>query len=68
MPERILLVEDDARLAEMLSEYLGEAGFHVGIASDGQAAIEQLGGIDYDAVVLDLMLPDMDGLDVCRHL
>jgi len=68
MPERILLVEDDARLAEMLSEYLGEAGYRVHVAGDGQAAIEQFGRIDCDAVVLDLMLPDMDGLDVCRHL
>jgi len=68
MAERILLVEDDARLAEMLCEYLGEAGFRVRVAGNGQAAIDQLGGIDYDAVVLDLMLPDMDGLDVCRQL
>jgi DNA-binding response OmpR family regulator len=68
MAERILLVEDDARLAEMLSEYLGGAGFRVDTASLGAGAIERLTSAAYDAVVLDLMLPDMDGLDVCRQL
>lgn len=68
MAERILLVEDDARLAEMLCEYLGEAGFRVVHAALGAAAIERLAEAPYDAVVLDLMLPDMDGLDVCRQL
>jgi DNA-binding response OmpR family regulator len=68
MVERILLVEDDARLAEMLSEYLGQAGFSVGVAPLGTMALERLSAADYDAVVLDLMLPDMDGLEVCRQL
>jgi DNA-binding response OmpR family regulator len=68
MAERILLVEDDPRLAEMLSEYLGQAGFLITIAPLGTSALEQLSGAAYDAVVLDLMLPDMDGLDVCRQI
>jgi DNA-binding response OmpR family regulator len=68
MIERILLVEDDTRLAEMLAEYLGEAGFRVAIAARGTQALEQLASTDYDAVVLDLGLPDMDGLDICRKL
>jgi len=68
MAERILLVEDDTRLAEMLSEYLGEAGFRVAVATCGSTAMEQLASTDYAAVVLDLTLPDMDGLDVCRQL
>src|SRR5438105_329890 len=68
MVERILLVEDDPRLAEMLSEYLGQAGFIVTVAPLGATALERLTGADYDAVVLDLMLPDMDGLDICRQL
>ena len=67
MAERILLVEDDIRLAEMISEYLGEAGFVVGIVGNGAAALEQLASSSSDAVVLDLTLPDMDGLDVCRQ-
>ena len=68
MVERILLVEDDPRLADMLLEYLGQAGFNLTLASLGAAALEKLGTATYDAVILDLMLPDMDGLDVCRQL
>jgi two-component system phosphate regulon response regulator OmpR len=68
MSERVLLVEDDPRLAEMLSEYLGQAGFSISLATFGAAALRQLADSPYDAVVLDLMLPDMDGLDVCRHI
>jgi two-component system, OmpR family, phosphate regulon response regulator OmpR len=66
--ERILLVEDDSRLADMLCEYLGQAGFVVTVASLGAAALERLSEGSYEAIVLDLMLPDMDGLDVCRRL
>src|SRR5580658_9429359 len=68
MVERILLVEDDPRLADMLSEYLGEAGFRVTVAQLGLTALEHLTRAEFDAVVLDLMLPDMDGLDVCRQV
>lgn len=68
MSERVLLVEDDPRLAEMLSEYLGQAGFRISLATLGAAALRQLAESSYDAVVLDLMLPDMDGLDVCRQI
>jgi two-component system phosphate regulon response regulator OmpR len=68
MVERILLVEDDPRLAEMLSEYLGEAGYRITVAALGAAALQYLAGGGYDAVVLDLMLPDMDGLEVCRQV
>jgi two-component system phosphate regulon response regulator OmpR len=68
MVERILIVEDDSRLADMLLEYLGQAGFGVTVAPLGATALEKLSNADYDAVVLDLMLPDMDGLNVCRQL
>ena len=68
MSERVLVVEDDPRLAEMLSEYLGQAGFRIDLAMLGAAALRQLADSPYDAVVLDLMLPDMDGLDVCRQI
>ena len=68
MTERILLVEDDTRLAEMLSEYLGGAGFRVVIAATGGGAMQMLAASEYAAVVLDLTLPDMDGLDICRQL
>ncbi len=66
--ERVLVIEDDPRLAEMLSEYLGQAGFRVTVAASGTAGLAELAGGEFDGVVLDLMLPDMDGLDVCRQL
>jgi DNA-binding response OmpR family regulator len=65
---RVLLIEDDRRLAEMVSRYLGEAGFAVSGAGDGATALARVGAEPYDALVLDLMLPDMDGLEVCRRL
>lgn len=66
--DRILLVEDDPRLGDMLTEYLGQSGFRVTHAATGRAAMEHIAGAGIDAVILDLMLPDMDGLDVCRQL
>jgi len=66
--ERILLIDDDSRLAAMVSEYLGEAGYRVTTAASGTNGLEQLGKEPYDALVLDLSLPDMDGLEVCRRL
>ncbi len=68
MTPRILLIDDDRRLAEMVSEYLGEAGFRVVVADDGRTGLERLTREPYDALILDLMLPDMEGLEVCRRL
>jgi DNA-binding response OmpR family regulator len=68
MSHRILLIEDDARLAGMVADYLGEAGFRVTAAPSGIEAQRLLKREGFDAVILDLMLPDMDGLDLCRHI
>ena len=68
MAPRILLIEDDERLAEMVSEYLGEAGVRVAVVGEGRAGLTRLTREPFDALVLDLMLPDMDGLEVCRQL
>ena len=68
MAPHILIVDDDPRLAALVSEYLGEAGFRVSVAPDGRNALERLAHDPYDAVILDLMLPDIDGLEVCRRL
>jgi len=68
MAERILMIDDDARLAGMVSDYLGGAGFRLtvaGTAREGEALLKRE---PFDAVILDLMLPDSDGLDVCRRL
>jgi two-component system phosphate regulon response regulator OmpR len=65
---RILLIDDDARLAALVSEYLGEAGYRVAVAASGAAGLERLRREVFDATILDLMLPDMDGLEVCRQL
>jgi len=52
----------------MVAEYLGEAGFEISVVNEGRAGLERLTREIYDALVLDLMLPDMDGLEVCRQL
>jgi two-component system, OmpR family, phosphate regulon response regulator OmpR len=64
----ILLIEDDPRLAGMVSQYLGEAGFRVSVVGEGREGLARLTREPYDALILDLMLPDMDGLEVCRQL
>jgi len=68
MTPRLLLVDDDTRLASMVSEYLGRAGFEVETAGSLAAGREFLAANHYDALVLDLMLPDGDGLELCREL
>jgi DNA-binding response OmpR family regulator len=68
VPQRILLIEDDSRLAAMVSEYLGGAGYRVSAAASGGAGMRLLEREPYDALVLDLSLPDIDGLEVCRRL
>ncbi len=68
MAARILLIEDDARLAGMLREYLSGAGFRVAVEGRGEAGIDRLRREPFDALVLDLMLPDIDGLEVCRQV
>ncbi len=68
MSKRLLLIEDDARLAGMVRDYLGESGFQVTIAGTGNAGLALQKQHGFDAIILDLMLPDGDGLDVCRTL
>jgi two-component system, OmpR family, phosphate regulon response regulator OmpR len=62
------LIEDDPRLAKMVAAYLGEAGFRISHAPTGVAGIALAGREAFDVLILDLMLPDMDGLDVCRRI
>ena len=66
--DRLLLVDDDQRLTGMLCDYLSGAGFRVDRAGSGRAGLEAAGAADYSAVILDIMLPDIDGFEVCRQL
>ena len=68
MAERILMIDDDARLAGMVLDYLGGAGFRLTIAGTAREGEALLKRESFDAVILDLMLPDADGLDLCRRL
>ena len=65
---RLLLVEDDDKLARAVARGLRGEGYAVDLAVDGDAALVQAAVYDYDAVVLDVMLPGRSGLDVCRTL
>jgi len=65
---RILLVEDEPRAAEVLARGLREQSYAVDLASDGDAAVFQAAIVEYDAVVLDVMLPLKDGIAVCRTI
>lgn len=62
----ILVVDDDPKIVRLLRSYLEQAGFGVEIAADGESALYQIRGLRPDLVVLDLMLPGRDGLDVTR--
>jgi DNA-binding response OmpR family regulator len=68
VPRRILVVDDDPTVAEVVSGYLQRAGYAVDRAGDGRAALDQATTRPPDLVVLDLMLPEIDGLEVCRRL
>ena len=68
MTDRILLIEDDPELAEMVKSYLGDAGFSVSVAGRGETGIAMNAREPFDSIILDLMLPDMDGLEVCRRI
>jgi DNA-binding response OmpR family regulator len=68
VPHRVLLVEDEPDVATPLVQMLEREGYVVDQASTGRDAISAVGRRDHDVVVLDLGLPDMDGLDVCRKL
>ena len=65
---KLLVVEDNRAIADMIAAHLRERHFMVDTVSTGEAALQAVSATAYDAVVLDLGLPDMDGLEVLRHL
>ena len=68
MDARILLVEDDPSIREITALGLRNAGFQVDVAADGRAGLDRFGVAPYDLVLLDVMLPRLDGLEVCRAI
>lgn len=68
MPVRVLLVEDDPRIASFLRRGLVGEGYGVDVAGDGRAGFERARAEAFDLVILDRMLPGMDGLEICRRL
>ena len=68
MTQQLLMIEDDARLAAMVGEYLRQSGYAFSHAGDGASGLAALQASAPDLVILDLMLPDMDGLEVCRRI
>ena len=66
--QHILVVDDDPTISDVVARYLRGDGFDVAVALDGQAALDQANETYPDLVVLDLMLPKVDGLEVCRRL
>jgi DNA-binding response OmpR family regulator len=68
MPDLVLMIEDDARLGAMVVDYLGRNGYAVIHELTAGAGLAQLQREPFDLVILDLMLPDADGLEVCRQI
>ncbi len=68
MASRVLLIDDDARLPELLASYLGQNGVSLTAAPDGLRGLQALEQGAFDAVLLDVMMPGMDGLEVCRRI
>src|SRR5260370_8963929 len=66
MTERILIVEDEADAAELIAHHLQKAGFSVDVETDGLSALSAIKNNPPALIVLDLMLPQMSGLDLCR--
>lgn len=65
---RILVVEDDPELARLIHDGLERAGHGVDVAATGESALDDVEDAEYDAIVLDVMLPGIDGFEVCRRL
>ena len=65
---RILIVEDEMTIAELEKDYLELSGFQVEIETNGEEGLRKVLEEDYNMVILDLMLPGMDGFEVCRQI
>ncbi|SFB24776.1 two-component system, OmpR family, alkaline phosphatase synthesis response regulator PhoP [Lentibacillus halodurans] len=68
MGKRILIVDDEASIVTLVKFNVEQAGFETDEAYNGDEAVQKAENNDYDLIILDLMLPEMDGMEVCRHL
>src|SRR3990167_9487484 len=68
MSMKILIVEDEKDIRDLYTEILTEAGFEVGEAGDGETGLKEATSGKYDLVLLDIMLPKMDGLQILREI
>ena len=68
MAERVLMIDDDAALAALVGDYLRPLGYEVTAAGTGADGLRRLAAESFDAVLLDVMLPDLDGFEVCRRI
>lgn len=68
MPRKVLVIEDEDDIARIIQIHLQDLGCEVTIASDGAAGLKEAERGGHDLIVLDLMLPEMDGLEICRRL
>ena len=65
---KILIVEDEEAIADLEKDYLELSGFKVAVANDGETGLEKALTEDYDMFILDLMLPGVDGFEICRKI
>lgn len=65
---RVLVVEDEPKIAAFIRKGLEEEHYAVDVAGDGEAALDLAAEVEYDLIVLDILLPKLDGVSVCRHL
>ena len=68
MDKKLLIVEDDNLIAQLEKDYLSANGYSVDVCTDGISGLEEALNNDYDLIILDVMLPGMNGFDICRNL
>jgi two-component system response regulator BaeR len=68
MNKKVLIIEDEAQIASILKDYFQQSGFEVHTLDSGAKAVDTIKRLVPDAVILDLMLPDTDGLEICRQV
>ncbi|MBL8265624.1 response regulator, partial [Steroidobacter sp.] len=68
IPTRVLIVEDEPKLSQLLADYLTSAGYQTQIVADGRNVVPTLKSSSFDLMLLDLMLPGRDGIEVCKDV